>query len=172
MSRLLRQLSVALLMVTACAASGAQTDRPVSHVQKSRKIVHGECDPRKMTFRATIAADGPSADGGTRLSYHVYKASNGITLQTVFGDFDSPSEAKAELEYRAKFAGKIIVRSMKLDPKGNVIGKRVEALLPRVRSKDLSVFAVMWTSGRYFHEITSDCEDAALYTEKKIRDPE
>jgi len=53
-----------------------------------------------------------------------------------------------------------------------VIGKRVEALVPRVRSKDLSVFAVMWTSGRYFHEITSDCEDAALYTEKNIRDPE
>lgn len=171
MSHSFRKVSILLLMIVACATGNARAGRPVSHVQKGTKVAHGGCDPRKTIFRATMAADGPSADRSIRLSYHVYKASNGIILQTVFGDFDSPSEAKAELEYRAKFARKISVRGMKLDPKGNVIGERVEAFLPRVGSKNLSAFAVMWTSGRYFHEITSDCEEAALYNEKNIHDP-
>jgi hypothetical protein len=121
-----------------------------------------------------MAADGPCADRSTRLSYHAYKASNGITLQTVFGDFHSPSEAKAELEYRAKLASKIIVRGMKLDSKGNVIGERVETLLPREDLKNLSAFDVMWTSGRYFHEVISSfsCKQAVLSVENNIRDPD
>lgn len=120
-----------------------------------------------------MAADGSSADRSAWLSYHGYKASNGITLWTVFGDFHSPSEAKAELEYRAKLASKLIVRGMKLDSKGKVIGERVEALLPRKGSKNLSAFDVMWTSGRYFHEVGSSvsCKQAVLSVEKNIRDP-
>lgn len=173
MSYSVRKSSACLLTIVACATCNARTARSVSHLQKSIEIAHGGCDPKKTIFRATVAADGPSADRSTRLSYHGYKASSGLTMQTVFGDFDSPSGAKAELEYRAKLASKIIVRGVKLDPKGNVIGERVEALLPREGSKNLSVFDVMWTSGRYFHEVGSSfsCKQAVLPVEKNIRDP-
>lgn len=153
-----------------CVSSHARTCRPHRQAQKTSEI-GAECDPRRVTFHPTVAADGPSEDHSTRLSYHVYKSSKGIVLQTVYGEFDSSSAANEELEYRVKFASKIIVNGWRLDANGRVMGRRIEAFLPAANPKKASVFAVMWTWGRYFHELTSNCRKAALYTEKNAHNP-
>jgi len=123
-----------------------------------------------MVFRPTMAADGPSEDHSTRLSYHRYETSKGLALWTVYGKFDSPEAAKAELEYRAGTAVKIVVNGWQLDAKGDILGRRVEALLPSSAPTNRSVFAVMWTADRYFHEIHSNCKEAVLYAEKNARE--
>lgn len=144
--------------------------QPGQHSRKSEETAVVRCDPRKTKFTPTIAADGPSEDRSTRLSYHRYETSKGLALGTVYGEFDSPAAATAELEYRAKSAVKIIVNGWQFDAKGDVVGRRVEALLPISRPINGSIFAVMWTSGRYFHEIQSTCKEFVLYAEKNARE--
>lgn len=159
-----------LLAVAVCAGARAQTSRSDQNIVKTKGTAFAHCDPRKTKFTPTIAAGGLSGDRSTLLSYQSYRASNRLVFKTVYGEFDSPSAARAELEYRARFAVRIVVNGWKVDAKGGVVGSRVEAVLPPLRNSNASVFVLMWTWGRYFHEITSDCKEAVLYAERNAHE--
>lgn len=170
MSYFLRRASIVLLAAMISVGADSRTRQSRRQTEKARHVGM-KCDPHKLTFHSTIAADGFSADGTTRLSYYLYKSSEGIVLQTVYGEFDSSSAANGELAYRARSASKIIVNGWRLDANGHVMGRRVEAFALSANPKKASVFVVMWTWGRYFHELTSNCKKAVLYTEKNTHNP-
>ena len=115
-----------------------------------------------------MAADGPSPDSGARLSYHSYEAPNGFVLWTAYGDFETPGTAERELDRRIKLAGKVLVNGWQLDEQESVMGRRAEVLVPT--SKGLA-FDLMWTWGRYFHEISSSlgCKETVLTVERRAR---
>lgn len=158
-------LLLSLLIVAGFTVAQAQSRRPASRIPTSRKAAG--CPPLTQ-FKNTMAADGPSADGSTRLSYHLYKAPNGIDLRTTYGEFDTPKAAQGELDYQIKPASRILVNGWELDQSGDVVGRRAEAIF---RSSNGSAFSLLWTWGRYFHEVSSvvDCRSVILTSEKRTR---
>ncbi|MHB8525863.1 MAG: hypothetical protein ACYDD2_06875 [Candidatus Acidiferrales bacterium] len=173
MQRLLTLFLVILFIVTASAGLNAdgRTAQPDSHTQRSKKTDVGGCPVLREFKLIGIGDGGLSADGKTRLSITSYKAPDGTFLVKFFGDSDSPSAATAELEGWVKLASKIIVNSWKRDSQGHVVGRRVEALMPKKGSKDL-VFAILWTSGHYFYQVSSSprCKRAVFEAEENIRE--
>lgn len=89
---------------------------------------------------------------GTHLGFTDYKASDGITLQALYNDFGTPSEAEIELEKEIKAAAKVVEIGVKKNKEGTSVGRRAQIILraPRVKWS-----AVLWTDGRSFHEIES-----------------
>lgn len=165
------------LVVIACVfvASGNPTicglvDRAAGwELQRSKQSTSPPC-PALSNFKPVgVGGGGTSPDGRTHFSVSSYKASDGAILVEYSGYADSPNDAGDELQRWIKSAKKIIVNGRKVNRKGQVLGRRIEALMPVKGSKD-SIFAVIWTSGRYFYAIGSrpTCRQVVLAAEKNI----
>jgi len=101
----------------------------------------------------------------TTLGFTIFKASNGVRLTAKSGEFGSPSGAKRYFDLTLSTSLKILKRGKKKDKSGKTVGFRAEVLDPRGK-----VLSVVWTSGAWFHEISSGSLRDNLELEKRIED--
>jgi hypothetical protein len=140
--------------------------------QTAQKELNGnttECDGPEVMFHSTAMANGPAHDGITMLSHAAYQGTDGTSLNTTFGEFKSPQAAEDELRSWAKSVKIVIAQGRKLDDQGHVVGEREEVILDTQPSPTL-VFAVLWTTGSNFHEVSSSCKKKALEFEEHYKD--
>jgi hypothetical protein len=95
------------------------------------------------------------ACGGSYYSYITgYEAPDGVQISQSLAPFQSPSEAKRELQERLKDAISILERGAKYDDKGRKLGERIVALF---NSKEAGkrVALVLWTEKEDMYEVQS-----------------
>lgn len=125
------------------------------------------CEHR--VYKTVVMADGKAEDGKTRLGLTTYKTEDGTVVQTVFGDFGSPSKAVQELERQVNAAAELINRNVERNKAGHTVGQRAEIVFPTTKP-GRTVFAVVWTDGDTYHLIMSSCRFAALVLEKRLKE--
>ena len=125
-------------------------------------------NPKKVEFtRKGMGEMGTGENVG--LPFTTFEASDGVTLTSISGEFESQQRAKQEFESAIAKALKIIKRGAKRDNAGRVVGDRARILLPGDNS-DHMISALVWTQGRYFHEIISTSWTDILELAKKYSD--
>jgi len=101
----------------------------------------------------------------TILGSTIFKAPNGVRLTAKSGEFGSPSQAKRYFDERLSRSLKILKWGTKKDKGGKTVGLRAEVLDP-----DSKVLTVVWSSGSWFHEISSSSLRDDLQLEKCLAD--
>lgn len=107
--------------------------------------------------------------GGNSLPFTSFEASNGIALIAITGEFESSDRATKQLDTEIERARKVLQRGRKTEKSGKAIGKRARIILPSTAPDDPTL-AIVWTDGRYFHEIVSTSWKEMLELEKKYVD--
>jgi len=108
------------------------------------------------------------APDGTPLSFTAYKSADGVPVTVIYGTFSSEMRAFQELDRAVKKAEKIVNEGPSQDSLGNAVGKRAVILVRNEPSSALET-AILWTNGRFFHEVLSPLEPIAIYWEKRYR---
>jgi hypothetical protein len=91
---------------------------------------------------------------GVLLPFSMFDASDGVKLTAISAEFNSSQRAKEIFEDEIAKAMKLIEHGAKKDKGGKVVGDRARVLF-KGNSPDASISALVWTQGKYFHEIIS-----------------
>jgi hypothetical protein len=164
-----------ILVVCVCfvicvrVAIASQTQQPANAQQAaSRSPQLSDNQPKKIEFTSKGVGE-LTTEKGVSLSFTTFEASDGVRLTVISREFDSPERAKQELDKGIAKAVKIIERGVKRNTAGRIVGNRVHVLLSS-GSSDHPTSALLWTQGRYFHEITSASWTDILELEKRYSD--
>jgi|SRR5215469_9375274 len=123
---------------------------------------------KKLRFTNKGMGEVGGADG-VRLPFTFFEASDGIKLTAISGDFDLPERAKQHLDAEVRNAKKVIETGAKKNAAGKRVGARARLLVSSDDSGETSM-ALVWTQGRYFHEILSTSWKDILELEKRYSD--
>jgi hypothetical protein len=124
------------------------------HVVSMGSIIDQEAT--KAGFQTTLFR------AGANFGFTVFEASDGNKLLVRDGRFRSPDEANRYFDWSLERCSKVLERGVKLDSSRKPVGCRAEVLL----APDQKQSAVMWTSGPYFYQITSESLADALELEQ------
>ena len=123
---------------------------------------------KHRVYENIMMGNGPTKSG-THLGFTLYRTEDGTEVTAVFGYFNSAKGAADELQRETKVATKLISRSVETDKAGKAIGLRVEILVTATKTGGRK-FEVAWTQGSYYHKVISQCREAALALEKRIKE--
>lgn len=134
----------------------------------SRQI-HESANRRKpLSFRVTMLGDTRS-DDGTLLNVKGYEASDGAKLTVISGEFASPAGATEHFEKQLAKSVKSQKKTELTNAVGKVVGHRAQVVFQQpTRSEKLS--GVLWTSGKWFYEVTSSSLRDSLELEKHYKE--
>lgn len=129
---------------------------------------------KPLTFQVTVMADGEDQDAaeagfqtvhwkGAHFGYNGYKASDGQRLSLKYGEFRTEDEARRYFEWSLEKAAQVIKKGDRRDAKGKVVGLRAEVSL----KSGQAAYAVMWTEGAIFREVSADDLAHAVALEKQ-----
>lgn len=110
-----------------------------------------------------------TTEDGVRLGFTTFKASDGVKLTAIDGEFVSAQRAHQEFDKEVAKAAKVIERGKKKDKRGTIVGERAQILV-RTKAPDMPTPAVVWTNGSWFREILSTSVPDILELEKWYTD--
>ncbi len=120
--------------------------------------------PPGNLFKVVGKSDGMDTDG-VLLDVTEYKASDGTRVTLSYSRFKDAGAANKHLDAAAGKCVKVLKREIKFDNNGASIGERILCTsgftAPGAKSNIL-----LWTSGSYFHEISSNSSEQVLKIEK------
>jgi hypothetical protein len=137
------------------SSDNKSTDKHLEfHIVSMGSIIDQEAT--KAGFQTTLFR------AGANFGFTVFEATDGKKLLAQNGRFRSSEEAKRYFGWSLKRCSKVLERGVKTDSSGKSVGYRAEVLL----APDQKQSAVMWTSGPYFYQITSESLADALELEQ------
>jgi hypothetical protein len=161
------------LVLTLCHAARPQTanggmQQSTGPGTTGKSAAAAPTKPAGIKFTLEIQGDGQFY--GQHAGFNTYTASHGEGVTVIYTDLKNATAANDFLQVVVSYACQVISKSEKLETDGKTVGRRYEFLLA-LRDKDCEkgAFAIAWTDGVKFHEITSPSRKNVLALEKMYR---
>jgi hypothetical protein len=119
-----------------------------------------------LDFKETMVGE-QGAPNGTHLSFHTWRATDGITVTSSMQEFRSIAQAKKAFAHRLKEAVKVTDRKPRLGQGGRETGERALASFS-YPNKTEQFLGIIWTDGLTFHDVESVSLPHALAFEKRF----
>jgi hypothetical protein len=154
---------IGLLIATGCRAhAGHLTDDKAARKRLEFHLLSLcdaiDADATKAGFRTALFSN-------VHLGCSKFRAPDGEVLVEYDTEFRSADEAIRYLDWEVARSVKVIRRGVKLDRKGNSVGRRAEVEL----TSDQSYSVLMWTHGAFFHLIQAKSRADAEELERRER---
>ena len=146
------------------AARGNGLLHPQHSTSGTESVTHQPKAKKAVRFEEIMMGELVTQDG-VHLATTTFRASDGVMLTAIDGEFDSAQRAQQEFEKETAKAAQLLERGKKKDKKENVIGERAR-IVADSSSSNKAIMAVLWTNGLWFHEIRSTSVRDILELEK------
>jgi hypothetical protein len=150
MSKILCVFSAALILVTTGHDSLDAGDSLPTRSQSAANTVQ---KPDTFEFKETLMGERQSTNGA-HSSFHAWKASDGVVVNSSTGQCDSVAQAKKAFLKRVSESSQVTEKGPRFNAVGKKTGERaVVIFLNNPFGPPIS--AVLWTDGSVFHDIES-----------------